>query len=292
MSTASRATGEPGQGGEAAAGHDRGVDISGHVLVRLGVQMDHLGDGWRFRLPLRPVLLDDDGHVAFGVLGVLLDLAASQPPAMVERGHFVHADITIHRLRPPEDGDLVVSTVAARMGKRSGVLELELHDGAGVHVARSVQEVVFLDDVKVPLAQGVAARAAFFSQLVGECTLDRPFLETVGVAHDDEAGGRPRWTIPLLDRNRNGYGGLHGGVATALVDAAAAGIVAEATGRPARTRSAAVRYLAPSVAGPISAHPEVLHLDDATGATVVAVRVRDAEGRTTIVADAHVASAR
>lgn len=290
MSTASRATPEPGTSSPGSA-HDRGVDISGHVLARIGVELDQLGDGWRFRLPVRPVLLDGDGHVSFGVLGVFLDLAASQAPAMAERGHFVHADITLHRLRAPRGRDLVVSAEATRMGKRTGILELELHDDEGVHVARSVQEVVFLDSVQMPAAVGLAARAAFFAQLVGECTLDRPLLEVVQVTRDDGPDGTPRWVIPLIDSNRNGYGGLHGGVATALVDAAAAGALADVAGRPARTTSAALRYLAPSTVGPIAAHPQVLHLDDATGTAVVAVRVRDAEGRTTIVADAHVAVA-
>lgn len=285
-------TAQPAPGADSAEerlSHDRPVELSQHALARIGVQLDSLGDGWRFRLPVAPQLLDDDGHVSFGVLGVFLDLAASQAPEMHERGHFVHADITIHRLDRPRGEQLIASARAARMGKRSGIIEIELHDEHGTHVARSVQEVVFPGGLPDPTPQArEQSRQAFFSQLVGRCTLEGSLEEHVQVARSDEPGA-PSWTIPLLERNRNGYGGLHGGVATVLVDVAASGAVAEASGRAARTLSAAVRYLSPSRQGPIVARPAVLRVDEATGTAVVAVCVEDAKGRTTIIADVHVA---
>lgn len=288
MSTAERPV-EPASGADQRLEHDEVVDLEGHALARIGVQIDSLGDGFRFRLPVAPQLLVADGHVAFGVLGVFLDLAASQPPEMFERGHFVHADITIHRLNPPAGHQMLAEARATRMGRRSGIIEVELVDEVGTHVARSIQEVVFPSGVpQAAPAMDDDRREAFFSRLTGECTLETSLDDLVQVARA-EGPGAPHWTIPLIDINRNGYGGLHGGVAMVLVDVAASGAVAERAGRPARTTSAAVRYLAPSRVGPMVARPRVLRLDDATGTAVVVVEVADAEGRTTIVADVQVA---
>lgn len=288
MSTAERPD-DAASSPETGLKHDAGVELEAHALARIGVQIDSLGDGFRFRLPVAPQLLDADGHVSFGVLGVFLDLAASQPPEMFERGHFVHADIAIHRLNPPVGDQMLAVAQATRMGRRSGVIEVELVDELGTHIARSIQEVVFPSGMPQPTPQlREEGREAFFSRLTGTCTLETSLEDLVQVARGDGPGD-PHWTIPLLPGNRNGYGGLHGGVATVLVDVAASGAVAEVAGRPARTVSAAVRYLVPSRVGPMVARPTVLRVDEATGTAVVVVRVEDAEGRTTIVADAHVA---
>lgn len=270
-------------------GHTTGIDMTDHVLTRIGLEFEPRGEGWRFSIPSDPVLFDPDGHVNFGVLGVFLDMAASQPPEMHERGHFVHADITIHRLRRPEPGGRLYATAwTARMGRRSGVIEMDLHDSAGTHVARSVQEVVFPGgSPPLPSSDGTDARTEFFSRLVGECTLDRPLNDAVGIIRDDDPNG-PRWSIPLLGSNRNGFGGLHGGVATALVDAAAAGAVAHATGKSARTTSAAVRYLLPSMVGPFQAVPEVIRTDSGSAQVVVRVHDTGADNRMTILADVAV----
>ena len=76
------------------------------------------------------MLLDADGHVNFGVLGVLLDMGSSGAFAGEEFSPWVHADITVHRLRPPAGG-MVATARMLRRGKRTGVVELDVHDDDG-----------------------------------------------------------------------------------------------------------------------------------------------------------------
>ena len=270
---------------------DRRTDMSGHVLGQLGLRLDERDGTHHIDLELAPVHLAADGHVDFGVLGVFLDLAASQPPQMRTVGPWVHADITIHRLRAPRGGTLRTAPRMARMGRRSGIVEIEVHDDTGVHVARSVQEVAFpkgAADVDVH-DDGGEARAAFLRRFEGTCRLAGPLPEVLEIARAD-GDGVPRWSLPLHDLGRNGFGALHGGVATSLIDVAAAGAVTEEAGIPARTLHAAIRYLAPGTTGPFLAVPRVVGRDGPVATVVVEVRDTGADGRLIILADAIVAS--
>lgn len=252
---------------------------TGHVLGRLGMRFD--GEG--FRLPVAPVLRDPDGHLTFGALGVLLDMASSTAFRGEDTGHWVHADITVHRLRPPADGEVLATARVLRRGKRTGVVELDLVDAAGDLVAASTQQCVFLGLPAAHPDAGERARAAFESMFDGRCRFDAPVAVELGV-REVEPG---TWTMDHGPDRTNGLSGLHGGVATTLVDAAAAGAVAARRGAPARTVSAAVRYLVPALHGPFRATPQVLHDDGAVA--VVRTPVRDAEGTTVISADVQVA---
>lgn len=255
-------------------------DVRRHVLGRLGLSFD---DGRRsVRLPDEAVLLDDDGHVNFGVLGVLLDMGSSGALAGEEFSPWVHADITVHRLRPPTGGMAAVARTLRR-GKRTGVVELDVHDGTGALVAASTQQITFLGPPPEPDSDMSARHGAFQSMFDGRCHLTEPLPEYLGIR--DEGDGT--WAMDHGPDRTNGMSGLHGGVATTLVDAAAAGAVRAARGAPARTVSAAVRYLRPALHGPFTVTPEVLH-DDGTVA-VVRTPVLDTEGSLVISADVHVA---
>src|SRR5690606_13755141 len=95
-------------------------------------------------------------------------------------------------------------------------------------------------------------------------------------AHVPRHPGRRRRHLVHGPDGASGRRGLHGGVATTFVDAAAAGAVGQARGGPARTVSAAVRYLRPALHGPFTVTPEILH-DDGRVA-VVRTPVLDVEG--------------
>lgn len=250
-----------------------------HVLGRLGMRF---ADGGIY-LPIVPVLRDPDGHVTFGALGVLLDMASSTAFRGEDTGPWVHADITVHRLAVPAEGEVFATARVLRQGKRTGVVELDVRDSAGALVAASTQQCAFLAPGPEPAEEGARRRAAFESMFDGRCRFDRPLAEELGVR--EEVPGT--WLMPHGPDRTNGLSGLHGGVATTLVDAASAGAVSGARGRPARTVSAAVRYLKPALHGPFRATPEVLH-DDGQVA-VLRTTVRDVEGATVIAADVHVA---
>jgi uncharacterized protein (TIGR00369 family) len=264
--------------------------MSEHVLGRIGLHISSGEGPPRFDLHLGPIVLDPDGQVNFGVLGVYLDMAASQATGVPKNRPWVHADITVHRLASPVGRVLTSSARAARMGGRSGVIEIDVHDEVGTHVARSVQETVFTGPPRQPTQASGADRARLYALLHGDCSLDAPLYEVLNLTgHVDEHGSR-YWTLPLHDLNRNGFGGLHGGSATALIDAAAAGLVAGEAGRVARTISAAVRYLAPGMVGPFRANPRVVARFGDTSLVVVEVRDTGADDKLTILADVHVTS--
>ena len=128
-----------------------------------------------------------------------------------------------------------------------------------------------------------ARHDAFQSMFDGRCHLSQPLPEYLGIS-DDGAG---TWSMDHGPDRTNGMGGLHGGVATTFVDVAAAGAVSRARIGPARTVSAAVRYLRPAFHGPFEVTPQVLHDDGAVA--VVRTPVLDAEGTLVISADVHVA---
>ena len=258
---------------------DEFPDVRRHVLGRLGLSFDQ---GRRaVRLPDEPVLLDTDGHVNFGVLGVLLDMGSSGALAGEEFSPWVHADIAVHRLRAPQGG-LVCTARTLRRGKRTGVVELDVHDGTGALVAASTQQITFLGPPPEPSSDMSARHEAFQSMFDGRCRLTEPLPQYLGI----RAEGAGTWAMDHGPDRTNGLSGLHGGVATTFVDAAAAGAVAIARGGPARTVSAAVRYLRPALHGPFRVTPEVLHDD---GVAVVRTPVLDAEGTLVISADVHVA---
>ncbi|HSP04811.1 MAG TPA: PaaI family thioesterase [Acidimicrobiales bacterium] len=254
-------------------------DVRRHVLGRLGLSFDE--DRSAVRLPDEPVLLDPDGHVNFGVLGVLLDMGSSGALAGEEFSPWVHADIAVHRLRAPQ-GALSTTARTLRRGKRTGVVELDVHDASGALVAASTQQITFLGPPPEPASDMSERHGAFQSMFDGRCHLTEPLPEYLGIRDD----GDGTWSMDHGPDRTNGMSGLHGGVATTFVDAAAAGAVRRARGGPARTVSAAVRYLRPALHGPFSVTPEVLH-DDGRVA-VVRTPVLDVEGTLVISADVHV----
>jgi acyl-coenzyme A thioesterase PaaI-like protein len=269
--------------------HDPVHDMADHVLTKLGLQVTMDGGAPTFALPLHPVLLGAGGHVDFGVLGVYLDMAASQVLAGGQDRPWVHADITMHRLAAPRGQVLVPTTTAVRMGGRSGVVVIEVHDDAGTHVARSVQEIVFTGAARPPGTAG--DRKPFFELFHGGCTLAAPLPEELGiVAGDGEGDGRP-WSIPLSDGSRNGFGGLHGGVTVALVEAAAVGALGDEPAAAGWAMSASVRYLAPSLVGPFLATPRIVARRGDVALVSVEVRDPGMDDRLTVLADVHVSLA-
>lgn len=264
------------------AQHDPFPAAGRHVLGRVGLCF---ADGGRtLTLDPDPVLIDA-GHVSFGVLGVLFDMASSTALDRDAFVPFVHADITVHRLRQP-NGPMAATARFARRGRRTGIVVVDLHDEAGALVATSTQEIVFRGQAPEPTPELRRIRSSFQSMFDGTCRLTQPLHHELGIGREDDG---PTWSMELGPDRTNGFGALHGGVATTLIDMASAGVVAERRAAPARTVSAAVRYLAPAQRGPFRLTPQVLH-DDGTLALVRAPVV-DADGHTVILAEVHVTAA-
>lgn len=238
--------------------------MAGHVLGQIGIHATEAGDpcGSGIHLHLSPQVMTSDGHVDFGVLGVFLDLASSQPG--FNRG-FVHADISVHRVDRPRGEKLLTTVRMPREGKRSAVVEVDVHDELGTRVAYSVQQIRFATPPMPEDPKRFAAiRAMFQKQFDGTCRLRNPLHEMLEISRDGEA-----WRMPLTSASRNGFGGLHGGVTFAIVGDAAAG----AAGPGAKATSALIRYLAKGGAGPFRAVPTVM--PQADGDAIVRVELYD-----------------
>lgn len=248
--------------------------MDGHVLSQIGLHAAGPGDpcGAGLHLHLSPMVLEDDGHVDFGVLGVFLDMASSQVGVMRP---FLHADISVHRIARPRGERLHVDVRALRTGGRTGTVQIEAFDELGTRVADSTQQMVFFgpppgtdEEAKAVSAE---LRKKFMSRFDGTCTLTGRLHDIIGIAAD-RTGDTPCWTMPLGPESRNGFGGLHGGVAFDLVTAAAVGGASDLVG-PVDAHGALLRYLAPAKVGPFRAVPTVMPQDD--GSVFVRVEVFD-----------------
>lgn len=276
------------------AGDDdpRSHPMAGHVLGQLGIHATEDGDpcGSGMHLHLAPQLLDDDGHVDFGVLGVFLDMACSQAGL---HGRFLHADISVHRIDRPQGGKLLVDARIARRGGRSAVVHIDVHDDLGVRVAYSCQQIRISppltgEGAEAPPPEAMdAMRRAWLSRFNGQCTLPGRLHDSLDLRVTTQGDGSLVWTMPLTPSSRNGFGGLHGGVAFSLVGDAAAGAAASRLGG-AKTTSALLRYLAPGLVGPFRAVPEVM--PQADGGAFVRVEVFDegADDLLIVLGEVHV----
>lgn len=95
--------------------------------------------------------------------------------------------------------------------------------------------------------------------------------------------------MPLGPISRNGFGGLHGGVAFSLV-AEAASLAAGSLVGPVEVKSALLRYLVPADVGPIRATSTVMPQDDGSVHVRVAVRDLGRDGELCILGEVHAAS--
>ena len=260
-----------------------------NVVGKIGIHATEVGDpcGSGMHLHLTPAVLEDDGHVELGVLGVFLDMACSQAGL---NSPFLHADISTHRIDKPRGTKLLVDAKVARRGGRSAVVEIDVHDELGERVAYSCQQLRLAPAAQEhDLETMLAFREKFFAMFDGVCRLPGRLHDTLGLSVETGPSGETVWRLPLGPTSRNGFGGLHGGVAFSLVGDAAAGAAAAQLGT-AKTTSAHIRYLAPGLAGPFRAEPRVM--PQADGGAFVCVEVFDegADDALIILGEVHVVS--
>jgi acyl-coenzyme A thioesterase PaaI-like protein len=264
-----------------------------HVIAKIGVHAPAPNDpcGPSMHLHADPVLLEPDGHLDFGALGVFLDLASSQA---VGFGPFVHADISINRIARPTGELLYADATALRVGKRSSIVQVTARDSSGAIVADSTQQIVATPlptgaDHDLDPADAEARNERFRSVLDGVCRLPGRLHDVVGIARIDGADGAA-WTMPNTPLTRNGFGGLHGGIAFDLVTHAAADAARDVVDADVEPHGALLRYLAPAVAGPFRAVPTVL--PQSGGVVFVRVAIHDdgQDGKLCIVAEVHAAA--
>ena len=265
--------------------------MDGHVLGQIGLHWPESGDpcGEGLHLHISPLLLEPDGHVDFGVLGVFLDMAGSQASQMRP---FVHADISIQRIARPQGEKVFISARALREGKRTSVVQVEAFDELGTRVADSTQQISYRTfdgaDTDAVSERSAEMRRQFRASFDGRCRLAGRLHDIIGLTEGAAADGSPYWTMPSGEASQNGFGGLHGGVAFDLVTDAAVGGASKRLG-PVRANGALLRYLAPATAGPFRAVPTVMVEDDEVAFVRVDVFDDGQDARLCIVGEVHVA---
>lgn len=273
------------------ASDDAAFDLGGHVVGRIGVhatdETDPCGPG--MHLHLDPVLVEPDGHVDFGALGVFVDVASSQA---VGFGPFVHADISLNRVGRPRTDLLHADVSALRIGKRSSIVHLAVRDSAGTAIADSTQQIVAVSEPSGPHtdhhpASSDERRQRFRAALDGVCRLPGRLHEVVGIGRAEDVDGSPSWSMPSTPLTRNGFGGLHGGIAFDLVTHAAAEAGGDVLGRGVEPHGALLRYLAPATGGPFRAVATVLPQDGDALFVRVAVSDDGQDGKLCIVGEVH-----
>jgi acyl-coenzyme A thioesterase PaaI-like protein len=266
--------------------------MSDHVLGQIGLHLDPAAAcGSGLHLHLDPMLFEDDGHLDFGVLGLFLDMASSQVGVMRP---FVHADISIHRIARPTGRVLAAEPTTLRQGRRTSIVHVAVRDEHGVHVADSTQQLAFpgAAPAEPPASEHAdEQRSRFFSRFDGRCTLPGRLHDIIGITDDVGPDGAPCWTMPIGPSSRNGYGGLHGGVAFDLVTEAATRAATGAVGA-VEAKSALLRYLAPANIGPFRAVPTVLPQEDGSVFVRVAVLDLGADSLLCILGEVHLAARR
>ncbi len=276
---------------EAADRHSHAHSMDGHVLGQIGLHWPEEGDpcGEGLHLHISPLLLEPDGHIDFGVLGVFLDMAGSQAS---QSRPFVHADISIQRIARPRGEKVFINARALRAGKRTSIVQVEAFDELGTRIADSTQQISYrtLDGVDAEAASGRSAeiRRQFRASFDGECKLAGRLHDIIGLSEGTADDGSPYWTMPSGEASQNGFGGLHGGVAFDLVTDAAVGGASRQLG-PVRANGALLRYLAPASVGPFRAVPIVMVEDDEVAFVRVEVFDDGQDAKLCIVGEVHVA---
>lgn len=258
-----------------------------HILGRLGIDVEEI-DGRRCAiLDPDPILIDPHGHVSLGALGMLFDMAGSMTTRQAIPDPFVHADLTVHRLAPAS-GPMIAYGTVLRRGRRSVVVQVDLRDGRGGRVAASTQQMVVYPPSshlgEASVRSRPPTRLAADVVFDGRCRLRQSLHDELGITHVDDV-----WSMGISPDRINTRGGVHGGVAIALVDSSATGAAAARWARPARIVTAAVRYLCPALVGPFTARPEVL--SDDRSVALVRVPIIDGAGNLAITADVGVVPA-
>jgi acyl-coenzyme A thioesterase PaaI-like protein len=225
-------------------------------------------------------LRDRDGDVPLGVLLALVDTAAGICGGLAALPNWVvSASLHLHRDPNPLVEPLELRAATLRAGTRAVVTGCALRDGSGRVRARGVLTSAVLTPAGGPPYTDRPVEVRFGPPPTGPDAR----LETFVPVRRDGAAAR----VELLERLRNPWGILHGGVTGILADAAATGAAAGSGATAARPAAATVRFLSPARVGPVAAAASLVGArgGDPGAGPLCRVEVRDeGAGRVTAVA--------
>ena len=225
-------------------------------------------------------LLDRTGNLPLGVLVALVDTAAGICGGLAALPDWVvSASLHLHRRHlpspGPRTGPLTLMARTLRVGDRAVVTACDVLDPAGNACARGVLSSAVLTPAGGPPYRSRPVEVRFGPAPTGP---DAHLERFVPITVDG-----PEARVELLDRLRNPWGILHGGVTGLLVDTAAAGAASGTGGtdperagtgtRRPSTVGTTVRFLAPARVGPVRATATIL--GRRAGQAVCRVEVHD-----------------
>lgn len=233
-----------------------------HVLRDLGVRMTTGEGGREVAIPLCPELQSDAGHVRAGVLAVLVDVyGGGAALEAVAPDWIATGDLAVHLLRPASDGEVRAVGRVLRAGRRTVVLEVEVHDRAELPLPVALATMTFSrlprrDIQKFP-SRDTQASTTFAQSGSG---FRKPFFEQIGARVVDASRGVVE--IDLHPYIGNTLRSIQGGVVAALSDEAAQQAARAAVAPDLVTTDLAVHYLELTRKGPVRSSARILRPGD------------------------------
>ena len=226
-----------------------------HVLRELGLETDLRPDGVLLGyLPITDAVRSPSGEPQLGVVATMVDVMGGLSSIRAcTPDRVATADMSLH-LVPTGGTDHLVGTMhIRRRGRRTLVVEVELHDGRGRPAGLATLTFAVLPQ---PPGSPVfptpepGRRVAIEPTDVGR----RPFAEALGLRRTDPGTVE----IDVVPQVRNSLGALNGGFLTATIDAACADAAAAALARPAESVELHTAFLELGRVGPVQARATVV----------------------------------
>lgn len=223
--------------------------------------------GW---LPVTPAIAGPDGGPRIGAVGMLVDALGGMRSITAAAPDWAFtADLSLHLLPTGPIDRLRADIGVLRRGRRTLVLDARLHtdDDRPAGLAVLTFAVVPRPDHLVDIVIDTSPGRRTMSQLEGDQPPPGPYHEELGL--ESVAIGEVR--IDLRPEVGNTVGALHGGVHTALVDAAAVSLGQSLLGPAAATVDLHLAFMELGFAGPLRARAELLGGVDPAGDRLTAI---------------------
>ncbi|HEY3832070.1 MAG TPA: acyl-CoA thioesterase domain-containing protein [Acidimicrobiia bacterium] len=229
-----------------------------------------------------PTVLDESGRMHMGVLGTMCDAIGGFCGGLgaLPDGWVVTTNMMLRSADRPVGAVISLESEVLRAGRTAVVTNVHAHDDHGFVVGGIVRSAVLVPEGGPP----PFARPARLD-LAGRGEQFLPFdtwLDARPLAGDTEAGVE----IELRDDFRNPWGIMHGGVTSAVIDAAARHVL----GNSFHVDDVVIHFVAPARVGPVVAYVTVLGTRPDGTVVRVAVHDRGSDDRTVAFAVATVSS--
>ncbi len=233
---------------------------SGHVLRHLGLVLDFDDDRLVTTMAAGPHVIDDDGRLLLGALGLLIDLPAGVLSIQhIQPDWTVTFDVDAHVVNRPLVGPELVSTgEVVRIGRNNVITEARVVDGSGLMVGHGL--ITFTRLPRTPEMQApIPPRER--RELVDPVPADgHTFIDHYMGFQIDHRGGT--LTFDPGRRVANALGAIQGGVTISAMSTAAGAAASRVLGRRAMATDVHVYYIGLGKVGPYQTRTEVLHHDD------------------------------